>query len=228
MPAPHRSPTPDENPLAWRRHIPTLAVAAARIKQVSDAWDTTTPAFRNHGGRFADMRHGAGAAEVKRNAEAWEHVEVFLDHGPEVLVGVRHTATGADYVEGSISEDLRGLHGIDTTLERAGQIRTEWDQVMALMDASLPGSRELYASRAQEIRNAEGWRYAKELAYQGPALVRVADYLAGRADSEPSSRAERAQVALKRSGPDSGNHAVSTAAAPTPPTASPAVARRSR
>ncbi|MER0241714.1 hypothetical protein AAHZ94_06685 [Streptomyces sp. HSW2009] len=228
MSNPHRSPEPGENHLAWRRHIPTLTVAAARIKQVSDAWDTATSAFHNQGGQLADTRHGAGPAEAKRNAEAWEHVEAFLDHGPEVLDGVRHAATGSDYVEGPISEDLRRLTGIDTTLTRAGRVRTEWDQVMALMDASLPGSRELYASQAQEIRNADGWRHAKELAHQGPALARVAGFLAGRADPEPSSQAERAQVALKRSGPGSGNHTVSTAAPPTPPASNPAAARRCR
>ncbi|GAA2935588.1 hypothetical protein ACFPN0_21830 [Kitasatospora cinereorecta] len=84
---------------------------------------------------------------MTRDAEEWKHVEVFLAYGPEVLAGVRAAAHGADYVEGPVSADLRRLRGIDTTLERAGRIRHEWDQIMALMDDSLPGSREIYASR---------------------------------------------------------------------------------
>ncbi|WP_237525609.1 hypothetical protein [Streptomyces sp. SID4985] len=138
---------------------------------------------------------------MKRDAEAWKHAEVFLDHGPEVLAGVRAAADGPDYVEGPISDDLRRLRGIDATLERARQVRNEWDQIMALMEASQPGSLQLYQEQAEEHRNAEGWHYADELSYRGPALVRVAEHLADRADARPASQTERARVALTRSAP---------------------------
>ncbi len=138
---------------------------------------------------------------MKRDAEAWKHAEVFLDHGPEVLAGVRAADDDLDYVEGPISDDLGRLRGIDTTLGRAGQIRHEWDPIMALMDASLPGSRKLYQERGEEHRNSEGWHYAHGLSYQGAALVRAADYLANRADAEQLSQTARARVALTRSAP---------------------------
>lgn len=163
---------------------------------------------------------------MKRDAEAWNHVEVFLAHGPEVLAGVRAAANGADYVEGPISDDLQRLRGIDTTLERAGQIQHEWDQVMALMEGSQPGSLQLYESRAKEIRNSEGWHYADELSFQGPALVRAADYLANRMDPCQPSQIDRAQVALARS--TSGNHAALPASPSTPAMPNPPVPRRSR
>ncbi|MBB5939959.1 hypothetical protein [Streptomyces zagrosensis] len=231
MPTPPNSPASEENqpsPTAdhstWRLHVPALASAAAGIVRVSDAWDAVSNSFHNHDDRSLD-RKGLLSGVRKRNAEAWTHVEVFLDHGPEALAGVRAAASGADYVEGPISEDLRRLRGIDTTLERAGRIRHEWDQVMALMDASLPGSRELYASRAQEIRNSEGWHQAAELAYQGPALVRAAEHLASRAVPDHSSQ-ERAQVALARS--SFGHRGTPPVPPPTPPASNPAATRRSR
>ncbi|GAA2273191.1 hypothetical protein GCM10010368_48210 [Streptomyces roseiscleroticus] len=142
---------------------------------------------------------------------------MFLDHGPEVLAGVRATADGPDYVEGPISDDLRRLRGIDTTLLRADVLRHEWDQIMALMDGSQPGSLQLYQERAEEHRNTEGWHYAHELSYQGPALVRVGEYLADRANAERSAQTERARVALTRSAP-SGRGA--TPASPPVPRAS--------
>ncbi|AEW95126.1 MULTISPECIES: hypothetical protein [Streptomycetaceae] len=211
--------------MAWRQHLPALASAAAGIQQASDAWDAVSDSFCDDTGWPIDQK-GYADGKVTRDAEAWKHVEVFLAHGPEVLAGVRAAASGADYVEGPISEDLRRLRGIDTTLERARQIQHEWDQVMALMDASLPGSREIYASQAQEIRNSEGWHYADKLAFQGPALARAGDYLANRADPGQSSQTERAQVALARS--TTVNHGATPASPPAPPPSNAPAPRRSR
>ncbi|QIY59480.1 hypothetical protein HEP86_01325 [Streptomyces sp. RPA4-5] len=208
--------------MAWRRHLPALSSAAAGIERASDAWDDS---FFDRDGWPID-EEGYADGKVKRDAEAWKHVEVFLAHGPEVLAGVRATASSADYIEGPVSEDLRRLRGIDTTLERAGQLRHEWDQIMALMDASLPGSRKIYESRAERIRNADGWRYADELSFQGPALVRAADYLAGRADSDQPSQTERARVALARSG--AGNRGALPASPSAPPAPTPMAPVRSR
>lgn len=226
------SPTPHEDqrasvsdPLAWRQYVPTLASAAVGIRQASDAWDAVSDSFCDHDGWPIDEK-GYADGKVERDAEAWKHVEVFLVHGPEVLAGVRAAASGADYVEGPISEDLRRIRGIDTILERAGQIHDEWNQVMALMDASQPGSREMYASRAEEIRNSEGWHYADELSYQGPALARAGDYLANRVSPDQPPQTERAQVALARSTP--GNRGTPAASPPAPPASNPPPPRRSR
>ncbi|WUQ09828.1 hypothetical protein OG259_38110 [Streptomyces sp. NBC_00250] len=211
--------------MAWQRHIPALASAIAGIRQASDAWDAVSDSYCDADGWPVDEK-GYEDGKVRRDAEAWRHVEVFLDHGPEVLASVHAAACGADYVEGPISEDLRRLRGIDTALEHAGQLRREWDQIMALMDASLPGSRKLYEGRAQEERNADGWHYADELAIRGLALVRAADYLADRADPEQSSRTERARVALARSA--SGRRGSLPASPPPPPPTDSPVPGRSR
>ncbi|MFD4337893.1 hypothetical protein ACFWPP_11975 [Streptomyces anulatus] len=211
--------------LEWRRHISALASAAAGINHASNAWDAVSDSFCDMDGWPVDET-GYADGKVKRDAEAWKHVEVFLDHGPEVLAGVRAAAGGSDYVEGPISEDLYRLRGIDTTLERAGQLRHEWDQIMALMDASLPGSRKLYEERAEEHRNSDGWHYAHELSYQGPALVRTAEYLATRADAERPSQTERARVALTRSAP--GSRGVPPTASPAAPAPTPPATSRSR
>ncbi|WP_369392821.1 hypothetical protein AB5J72_38510 [Streptomyces sp. CG1] len=225
-PASHGSQPPATTEhLAWRQHLPALASAAAGITQASDAWDAVSDSFCDHDGWPLDEK-GYADGKVTRDAEAWKHVEVFLDHGPEVLAGVRAAASGADYVEGPISEDLRRLRGIDTTLERAGQIRHEWDQVMALMEGSMPGSREIYASRAQEIRNSEGWHYAHELSFQGPALARAGDYVANPMDPGQPSQTERAQVALARS--TSANRGAPPASPPAPPASNAPAPRRSR
>ncbi|MFJ7096760.1 hypothetical protein ACIQWL_42090 [Streptomyces mirabilis] len=232
MPTSPTSPEPREGQpaattdhLAWRQHIPALASAAAGIRQASDACDAVSDSFCDLDGWPIDEK-GYADGKVKRDAEAWKHVEIFLDHGPEVLAGVRAAAGGTDYLDGPISEDLRRLRGIDTTLERAGQIRHEWDQVLALMDASLPGSRELYASQALEIRNSEGWHHADELSFQGSALARAADYLANQMDPDQPSQTERAQVALARS--TSGNRGIPPTSPPAPPASNPTAPRRSR
>lgn len=221
-------PPTSTNRLAWRRHIPALASATAGIRQASDAWDAVSDSFCDGDGWPVDEQ-GYEDGKVKRAAEAWKHVEVFLAHGPEVLAGVRAAARGADYVEGPASEDLRRMRGIDTTLERAGQLQREWDQIIALMDASLPGSRKLYESQAKENRNSDGWHYADELSIRGPALVRAADYLAGRADPEQSSRTEQPRVALARSTSDRrGPLPAAPPAPPAPPAPGPPVPGRSR
>ncbi|MFI2354565.1 hypothetical protein [Streptomyces sp. NBC_00385] len=211
--------------LAWRQHIPALASAAAGIRQASDAWDAVSDSFCDEDGWPIDEK-GYADGKVTRDAEAWKHVEVFLVYGPEVLAGVRAATHGADYVEGPVSADLQRLRGIDTTLERAGRIRHEWNQIMALMDDSLPGSREIYASQAQEIRNSEGWHYADELSSHGLALTRAAGYLAERADHDRTSQAGRAQAALARSA--LGIRGASPASPPAPPPSNPKPPRHSR
>ncbi|MFD5469563.1 hypothetical protein [Streptomyces sp. NPDC127105] len=211
-------------PLAWRRHLPALASAAAGINEASDAWDAVSDSLCDADGWPLDDEVYADG-KVKRDAEAWKHTEVFLDHGPEVLAGVR-AAAGPDYVEGPISDDLRRLRGIDTTLLRAEELRHEWDQIMALMDGSQPGSLQLYQERAEEHRNSEGWHYAHELSYQGPALVRVGEYLADRADAERPALADRARVALTRSTPSA--HGVPPVPSPVPPASHPPPPGRSR
>lgn len=211
--------------LAWRRRIPALAAAAVGIKQASDDWDAVSDSFCDAEGWPLDEK-GYADGKVKRDATAWDHVEVFLDHGPAVVAGIRAHAAGADWVEGPVSDDLRHVHGLDTALRRAGQIRHEWDQVIALMDASLPGSRALYEERAKEHRNSEGWHYADEMAVHGPAVVRAAEYLATRADAEQPAQTERARAALTRSASrDRGATPDSPPAASPPATPAP---RRSR
>ncbi|MYV66781.1 hypothetical protein GT043_12705 [Streptomyces sp. SID2131] len=226
------SPAPAENrpPTAadrreWRRHLPALASAAAGINHASNAWDAVSDSFCNMDGWPVDEK-GYADGKVKRDAEAWKHVEVFLDHGPEVLAAVRAAADSSDYMEGPISEDLYRLRGIGTTLEQAGRLRHEWDQIMALMEASQPGSLQLYLESAEEHRNAEGWHYAHKLSDQGPALVRAAEYLANRSDAERPSHAERARVALTRSAP--GNRRVPSDAPPAAPAPNPPAPSRSR
>ncbi|MFD9427329.1 MULTISPECIES: hypothetical protein [unclassified Streptomyces] len=211
--------------MAWRRHIPALASAAAGIRQASDAWDAVSDSFCDEDGWPID-EEGYADGKVKRDAEAWNHVEVFLAHGPEVLAGVRATANGTDYVEEPIVEDLRRLRGIDISLNRAAQLQHEWNQVISLMDVSLPGSRKLYEDRAREIRNSEGWHYADELSSQGPALVRAADYLANRPDTDQPSQADRVHVALARSTSD--GRRTPPAPPPAPPAPNPTPPHRSR
>ncbi|MGW3557619.1 hypothetical protein ACWDNT_09655 [Streptomyces sp. NPDC000963] len=225
------SPAPAENQpptvadrLEWRRHLPALASAAAGINHASNAWDAVSDSFCGMDGWPVDEK-GYADGKAKRDAEAWKHVEVFLDHGPEVLAGVRAAADSADYVEGPISEDLYRLRGIDTTLGRAGRLRHEWDQIMVLMEGSQPGSLQLYQESAEEHRNAEGWHYAHELSDQGPALVRAAEYLADRTDAERPSHAERARVALSRSA--RGNRRVPSDAPAAAPAPNPPAPRRS-
>ncbi|MFH9734404.1 hypothetical protein [Streptomyces sp. NPDC017260] len=217
-------PTGDD-PLAWRRHLPALASAAVGINEASDAWDAVSDSLCDADGCPLDEDVYADS-KVKRDAEAWKHAEVFLDHGPEVLAGVRAAADGPDYVEGPISDDLRRLRGIDTTLVRADALRHEWNQIMALMEGSQPGSLQLYQEHAEEHRNTEGWHYAHELSYQGPALVRAGEYLANRADAERASHTERARVALTRSAP--GARGAPPASPPLPPASNPPTSSRSR
>ncbi|ANZ14835.1 hypothetical protein O1L44_02495 [Streptomyces noursei] len=233
MPTSPGSPaTPDGPPqdaserAAWKVRVQDLASAADGITQASDQWDAVSDSYRNKGGWPVDKTGYAGG-KVARDAAAWEHVETFLAHGPEVLAGVRAAATAADYLDSPISNDLQRLRGIDSVLERAAAHRHEWDQVSALITGCESGhTRETYLERAREIRNSEGWRYADELSYSGRALAKVADHLTDRIGVEQPAPTERVQAALARSA--SGQRGAS----PAPPPASAAsvtpATRRSR
>ncbi|MFD0314609.1 hypothetical protein [Streptomyces flavalbus] len=232
MPAsPDSSATPDCQPqdvderAAWRARVQALASAADGIRQASDQWDAVSDSYCDEDGWPVDET-GHADGKVARDAAAWEHVETFLAHGPEVLSGVRSAAQPADYLDGPISADLLRLRGIDSVLERAGEIRREWDQVIALMEGCMPGSRELYEERAREIRNPEGWHYADKLRYRGAALARAADHLADRISDNQSAHTGRVHAALARSA--SGQHGASPTSPPASATSDPPAMRRSR
>ncbi|WP_364709062.1 hypothetical protein [Streptomyces ossamyceticus] len=223
--APDRQPQDADERAAWRARVQALASAADGIRQASDQWDAVSDSYCDEDGWPADET-GYADGKVTRDAAAWEHVETFLAHGPEVLAGVRAAAQPADYMDGPISADLLRLRGIDSALERAGEIRREWDQVIALMEGSMPGSRELYEEQAREIRNSEGWHYADELSYTGAALARAADHLTDRISDDQSAYTGRVQAALARSA--SGQHGASAASPPASATSDPPAVRRSR
>ncbi|MFJ8602219.1 hypothetical protein ACIREM_26595 [Streptomyces shenzhenensis] len=210
---------------AWRVRVQALASAADGIRQASDRWDAVSDSYCDEDGWPVDET-GYADGKVARDAAAWEHVETFLTHGPEVLAGVRAAAQPADYLDGPISADLLRLRGIDSVLQRAGEIRCEWDQVIALMEGSMPGSRELYEERAREIRNSEGWHYADELSYSGAALARAADHLTDRIGVDKSAHTGRVQAALARSA--SGQRVASVTSPPASAASDPPATRRSR
>jgi hypothetical protein len=157
-----------------------LASAAAGINGSCDAWDAVSDSICDADGwPLDDKVYGDG--KVKRDAEAWKHAEVFLDHGPAVLAGVRAAADGPDYVEGPISDDLRRMRGIDTILFRAEELRHEWngvnDRVSGLSGLALV---------------EDGWRHNSSLdIYTLPATADRVEALGKVAD---------ATVALHRSG----------------------------
>ncbi|MEU1476178.1 hypothetical protein [Streptomyces sp. NPDC005760] len=232
MPVPsHPSATPDRQPqdagerAAWRTRVQALAVAADGIRQASDRWDAISDSYCDEDGWPVDET-GYADGKVARDAAAWEHVETFLAHGPDVLAGVRAAAQPADYLDGPISADLLRLRGIDSVLERAGEIHREWDQVIALMEGSMPGSRELYEEQAREIRNSEGWHYADELGYAGAALARAADHLTDRIGVDQSAHTGRVHAALTRS--TSAQRDASAASPPASAASDPPAVRRSR
>ncbi|MEU9791903.1 hypothetical protein AB0E27_14980 [Streptomyces sparsogenes] len=220
-----RQPQDADERAAWRARVQALASAADGIRQASDQWDAVSDSYCDEDGWPVDEA-GYADGKVARDAAAWEHVETFLTHGPEVLASVRAAAQPADYLDGPISADLLRLRGIDSVLERAGEIRHEWDQVIALMEGSMPGSRELYEERAREIRNSEGWHYADELSYSGAASARTADHLTDRIGDGRSAHTGRVQAALARSA--SGQHGASAASPPASAKSDPPAVRRSR
>lgn len=209
----------------WRVRVQALASAADGIGHASDQWDAISDSYCDEDGWPVDET-GYADGKVARDAAAWEHVETFLAHGPQVLAGVRAAAQPADYLDGPISGDLLRLRGIDSVLARAGEIRREWEQIIALMEGSMPGSRELYEERAREIRNSEGWHYADELSYSGAALAKAADHLTDRIGADQPAPTGRVQAALTRSAPD--QRGTSPASPPVPSASDPPAARRSR
>ncbi|MFI5752696.1 hypothetical protein ACIBBE_44235 [Streptomyces sp. NPDC051644] len=222
---PDRQPQAASEQAVWRVRVQALASAADGIRRASDQWDAVSDSYCDEDGWPVDET-GYADGKVARDAAAWEHVETFLTHGPEVLAGVRTTAQPADYRDGVISADLLRLREIDSVLAQAGEIRREWDQVIALMEGSMPGSRELYEERAQEIRNSEGWHYADELSYSGAALARAADHLTDRIGVDQPAHTERVQAALARSA--SGQRGASPTSPPASAASDPPAERRSR
>ncbi|GAV38220.1 hypothetical protein [Streptomyces acidiscabies] len=210
---------------AWRVRVQALTSAADGIRRASAQGDAISDPYRQENSRSVGE---AGCARTKaaRDAAAWEHVETFLAHGPDVLAGVRAAARPADYLDGPISADLRSLWDVESALKRADTLRHEWDQVIALMEGSMPGSRKLYEERALEIRNSEGRRYADELGYSGAALARAADHLTDRIDVDQPARPTRVQAAVARSA--TGQHGAPAASPSAPAASSSSAARRSR
>ncbi|MFC4035150.1 hypothetical protein ACFO3J_27300 [Streptomyces polygonati] len=208
----------------WRVRVRALTEAADGIAQASARWDTLADSFRDADGRINTAGYNEGKAA--RNAAAWQHVETFLAHGHEVLAGVKATTTGADYLHGPISADLRQMRGIDSVLARAATMRSSWEDAASALAAAPPGTREIYLERAHRLRDLDGWRYADELSFSGAALARAAAHLIDRIGTEQPPADRRADAALTRSAP--GPHRTTAAPAPVLPAQVPAAERRTR
>lgn len=141
---------------------------------------------------------------------------------------MKATTTGADYLHGPISADLREFRIVDSVLARAAMMRSGWEDAASELATAPPGPREIYLERARRLRNADGWRYADELGYDGAALARVAAHLTDRIGTEQPLPARRVQAALTRSA--FRPRSTTATPAPTPPalTPAPSAERRTR
>ncbi|EDY43037.1 hypothetical protein [Streptomyces sp. SPB074] len=203
---------------AWTRHVPALAAAAEGITRASDAWDDISDSLCDSDGWPLDEERYADG-KVRRDAEAWTHVETFLAHGPEVLAGVRASALAVDYLNGPISLDLSVLRRIDTTLERAAELQDEWAEAVTYLNPMPSRYRDLYEIRAIELRNSEGWHYADLLSAQGAALARAGAHLASR--TGPPVPSVRPHAAPSRPAAPTGETPVSPRPPSPPPPAPP-------
>lgn len=202
---------------AWDVRVRALRAAADGITEASAAWDAVSDSLCDeHGWPLDDLAYEAG--KIARDALAWQHVETFLALGPDLLVNVRRMAQPADYVTGPLSDNLRAVSGIDITLARAAHVREEWEQVVALMDAIMPGLTPTDAAEAEIARNEDGWSYATELTRNGRALADAAEKLTSRVGATRSADDARAPAAPARSRP-ANRAAMPAPTAPQPPPA---------
>lgn len=88
---PDRQPQAASEQTVWQERVYALASAADGIRQASDQWDAVSDSYCDEDGWPVDET-GYADGKVARDAAAWEHVETFLAHGPEVLASVRAAA----------------------------------------------------------------------------------------------------------------------------------------
>lgn len=156
-------------------------------------------------------------------------VGIFNDaqqHGHEVLAGVKATATGADYLHGPISADLRESRIVGSVLARAAEMRDGWLYAVSVLATAPPGPREIYLERARRLHNSDGWRYSEELSSSGAALARAAAHLTDRIGTNVPPEASRVHAAQARSAPNS--RSASAAPAPVLPPQGPTTGHRTR
>lgn len=178
----------------WRLRVDVLAAAAHDIRRFqADA----TSADRED--RYGRPPHPADEATARRNAVAWQHIETFLTHGPQIHAGVRARLTDDDFLSAPILRDFRYLHDVAHTLDTLAGVRTGWQEIENLISPP-PGTREaeVYIEHAHDERNADGWKYAHDLGTSGAALAWIAAHLTDRIGAEPLYSGRRAQAALAR------------------------------
>jgi hypothetical protein len=209
----------------WQVRVRALTTAADGIEEALAAWDDVSDSLCDEQGwPLDDAAYEAG--KITRDARAWANVETFLALGPDLLADVRGLLVDDDRTSGPLSEDLRRMSGIDTTLAGAAAVREEWEQVTALMDAIMPGLTEADATEAEIARNEDGWEHADDLTRNGRALASAAEKLTDRMSAQRSPDSQRTRAALSRSGKTPPTASASRTATPA---ASPArVSRPSR
>ena len=182
----------------WAESVTALAEAAAGLQDTADAWYDGLHHFSDPDNRFA---HGQSYADavMARNAAAWDHLLVLVEHVPALLPQVRAAARSEEVLAGPISEDLRQLPGFDEGVDRIAHLREEWLQVLALIDAAHPRSGEPWAQQADALRNEEAWRHTASLARQAAALARAADHFSHRVSTRGRAADLRHDAALARS-----------------------------
>jgi len=182
----------------WTGKVTALAEAAAGLQAAADAWYDGLHRVSDPDNRPVHRQSYADAV-MARNAAAWDHLLVLVEHVPAVLPQVRAAARSEEFLAGPVSADLRQLPGLDEGVDHIVHLREEWLQVLALIDAAHPRSGEPWAQQADALRNEEAWRHTAPLARQAAALARAADHLSHRVSTRGRAADLRHDAALARS-----------------------------
>ncbi|WP_405466731.1 hypothetical protein OG783_29005 [Streptomyces jietaisiensis] len=176
----------------WSARIGHLAHATIEIRQAMDSWDAVSDSYADPSGMPEDQAWGEGQA--LRDTRAWNGVQLYLEHAPAVLEGIASVTSGAEYLTGGLSSDLRAMEGVARHLSAVVAIHQEWQTRL-----STAPTKEL--PFLADERNAEIWHHATELEGAGDAMLRVARRVTDRIGAPP----------------DPPGGAVARRPAPTPP-----------
>jgi len=171
----------------WAARSIALRRAVTMIEIAGDSWDAISDSLCDQDGWPLDPEE-YGSRKVVRDLDAWNGVQLYLDHGPTVLATVRQVMTSSDQHLPELRKELRRLEQLDSALDEAAQLRQRWSIVHDFLDEHAPSQPRLRL-RATESTAADGWDSACTIAMVGRSLARVAERLAFRVEEASTTAA---------------------------------------
>lgn len=154
---------------------PALREAHRLARKALDDWDSVSDSLCDGQG-FPLDEDAYALRQARRDAEAWQHFETFLFHGPTAIDHAKAALTALPLPPSTTDRWNYQLRSLTEALTEGTRIRDEWEtRLAAVLDQQVGPDRWVAFDNTLAERNAESWHAMTVFMDHGPVLHTIED-----------------------------------------------------